>query len=157
MDFLFTKVRFWQVACCATSVCFCKTDRSHESEWSRMPWLWRPKNLYGGPVYSDETSPKMTRTDERTDTYRNDGRGFSSVAHTKCPSGNNFWFFVKIKVSSRRYADLAGLLVHLYTVHFQRRENSVPLQSNVASDVWSSCFKIGTGSSEDFNRSAPRS
>ena len=37
---------------------------------------------------------------------------------------NNCCFFVKINVSSRRYADLDGLLVHLYTVHFQRRETA---------------------------------
>ena len=86
VDFLVEKVCFWQVACCRSSVCFCKTDRSVDFKWSRMPWLCHPKIVSRALLHSDKHLKKHSVRRRRV----TDGRTFLSVAHTKCPSGNNY-------------------------------------------------------------------
>ena len=63
-----------------------KSERSLNFSSSRMPWLCHPKNMYGALLHSDKI-PKIPPAPTDRLTY---GPTFLSVAHTKCPSGNNF-------------------------------------------------------------------
>ena len=60
-----------------------------------------------------------------------DGRTFLSTAHTKCPSGNNCWRFVKLKPSSWRKRWFwrsfgAFPLAYRHHIDHSRPENSLP-------------------------------
>ena len=85
VDFWSKKVCFWQVACCATSVCFCKTDWSTDFNWSRMPWLCHPKSVSRAAAqWQNGRKSVGSRRRRRTE----NGHHFLSVAHAKCPAGN---------------------------------------------------------------------
>ena len=64
-----------------------KSERSLNFSSSRMPWLYRPKNVSRGLVHSNKSGPKSVRASSCGVPYFR--QRFLSVAHTKCPSGNN--------------------------------------------------------------------